>query len=129
MIEMMICLGAGLVRECLYRCIRIATWGCPTHETIWDFAETPDLDEIHRKKMIFTPATATWARPTHERIWGFAETPNLDEIHRKKVIFTPATATIGTISMRAPTTSDDIRSTGMQVRTDQRLVRKSPQWV
>jgi hypothetical protein len=95
MIEMMICLGAGLVRECLYRCIRIATWGCPTHETIWDFAETPDLDEIHRKKMIFTLATAT----------------------------------IGTISMRAPTTNEDIRSTGIQVPIGHRLARKSPQWV
>jgi hypothetical protein len=95
MVGMMICLGAGLVQECLYRCIKIATWVCPTHERIWEFAETPDLDEIHRMKMTFIQATAT----------------------------------IGTISMRAPTTNDDIRSTGMQVRTGQRLARKSPQWV
>jgi hypothetical protein len=95
MIETMICLDAGLARECLYRCIRIATW----------------------------------AHPTHERIREFAGTPDLDEIHRTKVIFTLAIATIGTISMRAPTTNDDTRSTGMQVRTGQRLARRSLQWV
>jgi hypothetical protein len=95
MIETMICLDAGLARECLYHCIKIATW----------------------------------AHPTHERIWEFAETLNLDEIHRTKVIFTPAIATIGTISMRAPTTNDDARSTGMQVRSGQRLARRSLPWV